>query len=66
MNGLVKDGKYIGPLEVGGSLNLRGCTGLTELPKGLEVNGSLYLEGCTGLARLFPGVESGWIYLQIT
>ena len=39
-------------LEVGGSLDLGGCTGLTALPDGLEVGGSLYLRGCTGLENV--------------
>lgn len=33
----------------GGSLYLRGCTGLTSLPENLTVGGWLYLSGCTGL-----------------
>lgn len=35
--------------ETGGSLDLRGCTGLTALPDGLTVGGWLNLSGCTGL-----------------
>ena len=38
--------------ENGGSLDLRGCTGLTALPDGLTVGGSLYLDGCTGLTNI--------------
>lgn len=33
-------------LSVGGSLDLRGCAGLTCLPDGLSVGGGLYLRGC--------------------
>jgi hypothetical protein len=39
-------------LNVGGSLDLGGCTGLTSLPENLNVGGSLYLGGCTGLTSL--------------
>jgi len=46
-------------LQVGGSLILRSCTGLTSLPAGLVVGGSLYLEGCTDLTRLPDGLQVG-------
>ena len=42
-----------GKLYYGGSLYLRGCTGLTSLPEnGLTVGGWLDLSGCTGLTSL--------------
>lgn len=43
----------------GGSLDLRGCTGLTSLPEGLTVGGSLDLHGCTGLTSLPEGLTVG-------
>ena len=44
---------------MGGSLYLRGCTGLTSLPEGLTVGGSLYLRGCTWLTSLPEGLTVG-------
>ena len=49
----------------GGSLDLEGCTGLTQLPEGLTVGGSLYLRGCTGLTQLPEGLTvGGSLYLR--
>ena len=42
-------GKNLRSLEVGGNLNLDGCTSLTSLPEGLQVSGDLSLSGCTKL-----------------
>ena len=52
MNGLVRNGIYVGPLNVGESLDLGGRTSLTSLPEGLNVGGYLYLGGCTSLTSL--------------
>ena len=46
-------------LEVGGDLNLYGCTSLTSLPEGLEVGGGLNLPYCTSLTSLPEGLEIG-------
>ncbi len=52
-------------LKVGGSLYLRGCTGLTALPEGLKVGGDLDLRGCTGLTALPDGLKvSGYLDLS--
>jgi hypothetical protein len=52
-------------LKVGGSLDLRGCTGLTVLPEGLTVGGWLNLRGCTGLTALPEGLTvGGWLNLS--
>ena len=46
-------------LTVGGSLYLRGCTGLTSLPDNLTVGDYLYLQGCTGLTSLPDNLTVG-------
>ena len=62
---LVKDGIYVGPLEVEGSLDLDGCTSLTTLPEGLSVGGWLDLRGCTSLTTLPEGLSVGnWLDLD--
>ena len=48
-----------GDWRVGGSLDLRGCTGLTALPDGLSVGGWLDLSGCTGLTTLPDNLNVG-------
>ena len=51
----------------GGSLDLSGCTSLTELPEGLTVGDSLYLNGCTSLTALPEGLTvCGSLYLRGT
>ncbi len=51
-----------GKLVMPGSICLRGCTGLKEIPP-LEVAGSIDLTGCTGLKEI-PPLMAGWnIYL---
>ena len=49
---ILKGATFPDNLQVSGSLDLRGCTGLTALPDNLQVSGSLYLCGCTGLTAL--------------
>ena len=52
-------------LRVGLDLYLDGCTGLTQLPKGLTVAGNLDLTGCTGLTHLPEGLSVGYgLYLN--
>ena len=46
-------------LNVGGWLDLSGCTGLRALPAGLNVGGGLDLYGCTGLRALPAGLSVG-------
>ena len=36
-----------GTLTIPGSLDIRGCTGISSLPDNLTVGGSLYIRGCT-------------------
>ena len=45
--------------KFGKNLDLRGCTGLQKLPKGLKVGGDLYLRWCTGLKTLPEGLMVG-------
>ena len=48
----------------GGSLDLSGCTELTQLPNNLTVFGSLYLDGCTGLTELPDNLTVGGLILR--
>ena len=46
-------------LSVGGSLDLRDCTGITALPDNLTVGGYLDLQDCTGITALPDNLSVG-------
>ena len=48
---------------INGSLDLRGCTGLTALPDNLMADW-LYLSGCTGLTALPDNLMATTLYLN--